>query len=407
MLMKLLYASLVCLMALIPFSTAFGCAYTVRDVGFADIGSVPYRLYYYVQNDTPTELVSMFRQISYAALIDSNVEAKIINIDSSTEQSNDEKEEIHNQAIKYHEFWGIKSFPAAILTSPDGRSLPLSLSKTDNPSKEEMWSVLDSAVISQKRIELTSSVVETYCAIILAQGEDTTENERAKKAIDDAIQRLDRIMSQMPRPIEKLPSVITIPRESSHSEKVLLWSLGIEKQEKPYAAAIYGRGRHIGQLFIGEKITADEVFNVISIIGQSCECGIDRAYLLGTMLPLRWGEKTQSELAKLLGFDVENPMIKTEMSQIMSTGSPTSQTEAPLSGYRETVVEFVESPSTSTVSPAQLRQLVSPEPANESNISRQGAFLSYKMALLIIGALALLIVIAGVFIILKARRRAS
>ena len=40
------------------YSQAFSCRYTVRDIGFTDIGSTPYRLYFYVDNNTPEEITS-------------------------------------------------------------------------------------------------------------------------------------------------------------------------------------------------------------------------------------------------------------------------------------------------------------------------------------------------------------
>ena len=154
----------------------------------------------------------------------------------------------------------------------------------------------------------------------------------------------------------------------------------------------------------------NEIFNTLSIIGESCECGADRGWLLGTRIPLRWGEKAQSELADHLGFDVENPMVRTEMSQILfqgtsaGTSSLTRNIGSPLEEYSETVVEFETGQATSSVSPAQFRQLVSQESAT-TDIRSQGFLQLYRTALFIAAGIVLIVLAGGVFIMLRARRR--
>ncbi|MFC1715304.1 hypothetical protein ACFL6S_16665 [Candidatus Poribacteria bacterium] len=420
--MKLLCAVAIYLVGCLLFSAAFGCVYTVRDVGFADVGSAPYRLYYYVRNDTSEELTSTFRQISYVALMDSNVEAAIINVDQREDNLGTEANAAYDQAMKYADFWNIQSFPAAVLTSPTGRSLVLPISVSDEPFRETIWSVLEGVVISPGRNEILSAAISTYCVIVLVQGNNATENERARKAVDDAVQELSKIMSQMPDSIEKPPEVMVMPPKSFSRERVLLWGLGVSEgvrqgsHIKPYVAVIYGRGRRIGPLLKGEEITAKEIFNILSIIGESCECGIDKRWLMGMMIPLRWGAKAQSEAVENLGFDVEDPMVKTEISQIMSKGIPagTVGTDVPERGargagppleeYSETVVEFKPGQAQAAVSPAQLRQLVSPE-SIATDMRGQGVFRPYQTVLLIISGIALLVLAAGVFIMLRARRR--
>ena len=95
MAMKLEWAMAMCLLScFLPFSVAFGCIYTVRDVGFVDIVAVPYQLYFYIREDTPKELASTFKQISYAALMNSNIKVEIINIDQGN----------NSQAMEYLSF---------------------------------------------------------------------------------------------------------------------------------------------------------------------------------------------------------------------------------------------------------------------------------------------------------------
>ena len=59
----------------------FACRYNVRDVAFVDFGRYPYRLYGFVNKDTPLEIKTSFEQIAYSALLDTNVVFELIDID--------------------------------------------------------------------------------------------------------------------------------------------------------------------------------------------------------------------------------------------------------------------------------------------------------------------------------------
>lgn len=395
---KLRWTTGICLLGCFFSSVAFGCRYSVRDVGFVDLGSAPYRLYGYIREDTPEELTTAFRQISYAALIDSNIEVSIVDAD---------REKDH-PALKYLHFREIKSFPAAILISPDGQSFVLPISLPNKPFKETLWSALDSVVSSPKREEIFQHIVRAYCVVLLIQGSDAAENKRAEEEAVGAIDTIARIMNQMPKPIEDPPYFIVIPPESRLQERILLWSLGVDEQEvsEPHIAVLFGRGRRIGPLLVGEEIMGRRLLNILYVIGQSCECGLDRRWMQGTMIPLRWDSKIQSEVVEVLGFDAESPMVKTEISQILFMG-PSVRGEAggpsgfSLGGfeYSEEIVEFEDEPSVAMISPAQFRDLSSPAPASAEENS------IFQMIFLISGGMALLILAGGALILLRARWR--
>ena len=63
---------------LVLFTSAFACKYTVRDMGFTDLGSTTYQLCMYVDNTTSQEAVATIERIAYAAFLDANVETEII-----------------------------------------------------------------------------------------------------------------------------------------------------------------------------------------------------------------------------------------------------------------------------------------------------------------------------------------
>ena len=82
------------------------------------------------------------------------------------------------------------------------------------------------------------------------------------------------------------------------------------------------------------------------------------------MLPAKWGKHAQSEVVKQLGFDAESPMVRTEISQILSSGSLMDNSTG-IEGYSEQTVQLENAASTATVSPAQLRQLATSESESE------------------------------------------
>lgn len=352
--MKIIFVLAICLSVCFLPSVAFGCAYTVRDVGFVDIGSVPYCLYF--QGDTPESLKSSLNQISYAVFMDSNVEVKTINVGQGKPQPD---RLVDNPAISY---------PTAILVSPDGHSLALKISDPNKPFKETAWSALEDVVTSPKREEILSSAVKAYCAVLLICGKESAEkNLDAEKAVKDAIAELSRIMTQMPKSIEEPPRLVSIPPELFSQERILLWSLGLNEKDlnEPCVAVLYGRGRRLGSLLKGDQITVNGVFNVLSVIGESCECGLSKEWILGTMIPLRWDRKTQSDLAKRLGFDPENPAVKTEISQILATDTFSvggSQQGSNFANYSEEAVKLEGGSTSNRISPAELHKLTSAQP---------------------------------------------
>ena len=98
----------------------------------------------------------------------------------------------------------------------------------------------------------------------------------------------------------------------------------------------------------GQEATPGEIERRIGLVGESCECELDRDWMQGKMIPLEWGTALQGEAAKTLGFDPENPRVKMEISQILKNGSGSggavesfAYSDDPLVGYSEVqVVNF-------------------------------------------------------------------
>ena len=143
--------------------------------------------------------------------------------------------------------------------------------------------------------------------------------------------------------------MIEIPRSALAAEKVLLWSLGIGESmpEEPVAAVVYGRGRRLGPLLEGEAITRTQLSTMLGLLGQDCECDLDRSWMQGPLVPMSWGMEQQAEVLKEVGFDAENPMVKTEISRILARGPSSGARRVALPGidsggligYKEMAIE--------------------------------------------------------------------
>ena len=130
------------------------------------------------------------------------------------------------------------------------------------------------------------------------------------------------------------------------------------------------------------------------------------------MLPARWDEKRQAQIAENLGFDPENPMIKSEMSWIIGRGY-SSYPRTPF-GYQELVIEpespndvneilpdpleHAEAPEPNTAEPILVEPISAPEPLAEGYLS-----LRYTICILI--GLCALVLVAGVVVLVRAKRK--
>ena len=330
-------ALLLCLWSCLQTHLAFACRYNVREVGFVDLQIEPYYLFGYVNDKTGTNFVSKFKQIADIGLENSNIRFEIINIDQQKD----------HPAMKLLDLQQVKSLPAAVLISPDGQPYPVPLAELGRSFEETLRSAVEEILTSPKREEILRKTIENYAVVLLIEGADTRENQRAKEAASKVIELISSQMDMLPKSIARPPVFVVIDSKFLKSEKILLWSLGLDGEEvsEPRAAVIYGRGRWIGPMFRGKEITEDNLTNVLFVVGQDCECGLDHRWLQGTMLPNKWDEKMNALVAENLGFDPENPMIKMEMSMIVRRGSysypgvPPKGPPLGTFGYQEIAIE--------------------------------------------------------------------
>ena len=421
-----------CAATLLNTQLVHACRYNVRDVGFVDLQIGSHYLFAYVDNDTPADVVTDLENIMNAALTDSTVYAEIVHVEEAK----------GHPAVEFLQKHKIESLPAAVLIAPDERSRPVPIDTSGDGLTKNFTAQLQTLLDSPKRKEILAQVTKAYGLVLLIEGKDAEENNAARKAAEAAIDTIEMHMDFLPKPIEKPPVLVALAQKSFDAEHILLWSLGLDpdKIQKPHIAMLYGRSRQLGPILTEEDLTEDIITNILSIIGADCECGLDRRWMQGTMLPVKWTEKTQSELVKSLGFDPENPMVKMEISMILRKGpmSPGAFDDirsfgaAPF-GYQEIEVQFEEVPEENNTEPAEPNQppaeIVEEEPQTpveepetseviktettqsvdgvpiEDSPMRQGpSATSLKMLVLIVLGVCVAVITIGVGILLRARR---
>ena len=79
---KYIYVVLMLLIDLALYTSGYPCKYTVRDIGFTDLGATDYILYIIVGNETSAEMRTSIHRIAYAAFLDANVTSEIIDMDA-------------------------------------------------------------------------------------------------------------------------------------------------------------------------------------------------------------------------------------------------------------------------------------------------------------------------------------
>ncbi|MBN2329909.1 MAG: hypothetical protein JXR73_22405 [Candidatus Omnitrophica bacterium] len=313
---------------------AWACRYNVRDVGFVHFGSNPYTLYGYIDGSVSEERRTAVQQIPFAALLESNIDWELIDLDQDGE----------HPALRYLESKSLQSEPALILVNEDEEALPIPIQQGEESFRDNLWETLDDVVTSGMREKIVRDAIRTYGVIVMIDGQDEAENQRVHQIVQEVIGRVAENMSALPKEIDSPPVMHRITLNDFADEKVLLWSIKADAGgREPQVAVVYGRARRIGQVLTGRQITGKSLIGVVSMIGLSCECGLDRNWMMGVMIPFRWTSEHSEEMARQLEFDPDNPLVKTEISQILSISasrSGPSGLDGLLMGYSEIAVDW-------------------------------------------------------------------
>ena len=303
-----------CLFAVALAGIALACKYSVRDVGFVDLTEEPYLLHLFLPEATDDGLARDARSIATATFLESNLELEVVTVDASVDP----------ELLALAKENGIERFPGALLVAPSGDGLNVSLpGGQGNPvSEDDLWTLMESTASSPKREAILETILDAFAVVVLLESDDQELNRAARTAIDGAIEEISRLMPKMPKPVDTPPNVLTIASDERDQESTLLFSLGFDLalDEEPQAAILIGRGRRLGPPLQGGLITKTKVQQMMALIGQDCECDLDRSWMQGPMVPLRWDSGQQKLAYDKLAFDPESPLVKAEISRILARG---------------------------------------------------------------------------------------
>ena len=299
--------------------SAWACRYSVRDTGFVDLGLEAYRLRWVPESGASAEV----RSKAELLLRDSNV---VWDEDPAG--------------------GGFPRTAGLYLRDVEGRILSLPL-----PNPSDATAVLrgvEMAVTSPLRERVYREGLRAYALVLLLEGTDGEANARVRQDVDSAITATARLLSSMPKPVETPPQMVAVSLKEQAAEKVLVWGLGLDpaSTDSPRVVLVFGRGRRLGSPLEGPLITQTALRDRLLLIGQDCECDLDRAWLKGPLLPGRWGRELQQAALDTLGFDPGNPMVRAEISRIVERGPQNPGRRRPPSsgtslGYSEESVETV------------------------------------------------------------------
>lgn len=300
----------VALILVFQASLTQACKYSVRDVAFVDLGVQPYLLRY-SHDDKDEALTKSIRAI----LKGTNIQFEYV---------------ASNQT-------------SMMIVAPDGRKLRM-----------EDGAALDSVnalVNSPLRQRLKNLSLQHHSVVMLINGSNAAANAIAKQSADTAATSINAVLDKLPKPIKRGPVVVVVDAKTARSERVLLWSLGLDEDQNDEAtiAIIYGRLRRLGPLLTAPPATNVDLIANMNLIGQDCECELERAWMTGPMIPHRWTTEDEAAAVNALDFDPGSPLVRSEIQRILargpSTGGPRNERigEArpidPLLGYSEVEIE--------------------------------------------------------------------
>lgn len=319
------------------------CRYTVRDVAFVDLGDENYRLVLKIADPQPATLGAVAE-----ALLDTNVSYEI-----------DELEDLSSESSK------------VTLHHPDGRSLDVDIWNQDGVDALKLNELTDSPL---RRVML-DEVFTHYAFVLFIEGESAEKNSRALEVIDGAFKELGKIYEHMPKAVGARPKLTTLSYDRRDEERTLLFALSADEiGSEPALAVMMGRGRRVGPVLVDEEISPTATFGILNSIGQSCECDLDRSWMQGPRVPLRWDAKTRARVIQDLSFDADNPFVRTEISGILARGPQNKQRDSGVSleealmAYEEIIIPTPELPE-STLADVNLEEASATEESPEESFA--------------------------------------
>jgi hypothetical protein len=291
---------------------SFACRYTVRDVAFVDLGDIPYRLFVYANKGESEGLVAAVNSVAEDVLLDANAVIEFVDTSPKTE----------HPALKYAT--EVKDFPAVIAVGPEEETLVLKEGLSVNQAEvtEELRELCSVFIDSPVRREMFQKLPEVHSVILVVDGTDADANATTQEMVVQTIPQVEQSLEFLPKPIKEPPHMIHLTAQTAVEERVLLWALGMNPNpsEATQVALLFGRGRKLGPILRFPEDPRRRFIRSLAVVGQDCECGLDRRWMQGPMVPHLWTTKDEKVAIEKLGFDPGNPLVKAEIDRILTRG---------------------------------------------------------------------------------------
>ena len=214
------------------------CRYTVREIGFSNIDAQPYQLKVLIKNTVSQDVISNFQRIPYALFLESNIEVNIVDINENNDSL------ISYAYNKLHD----KSLPSVFLCARDKSVVNIPFNERGEGIKEKIWALSEQIAGSDIRNLLLDKITSSFAVIMFFESNDKAKNNTLANEIQIAQNEFKEISGLLAKPMKEPPVIIKVPYISRNSEKILMWSMGLENLEKNESAVtiLYGRGRIIG-----------------------------------------------------------------------------------------------------------------------------------------------------------------
>ncbi len=339
------------LVVVLSASAALACRFTVRDIGFVELRGPEYSLVATLGTAGSTSadnlasaarspLDSWLSELG-RKLADSNVHLSIQHSSSPTgddELSNGDAERIVSLKL-------IRRDGGSLELSD---TLPSALTLESQNTAEEKATVdswLGENLFSETLDALGQSAINSFVQIVVIEGDDSQSNQAARQVADQAVEAIRKIEPMLPRPIAFPVRVRHIEFAQRSAEPILLWAVqdaavdnhdaarhsasvkaDAEATAPPILMVLYGRGRLAGPAMSGNAIELRETLAQLALVGESCECETDRAWMDERVIPFRWSSELRKQASTSLGFDPDSPLVQAEMTRIVSQGFNSART---------------------------------------------------------------------------------
>jgi len=264
----------------------FGCRFTIRDIGYTRLNIETYVVQLKTDTVLNMALVNHFKNIANSYSINSNI----------------------NYSISH------KPGQSPVLTCRN--SVGKIIVQEKNISGNGIEAFYKKLLYSPVQKMMYNQIGNVFAFVVGFYDDDS---KHVDNVINKAFEQFIKISPNLDKKVDESLMKIVIRKEKLGEEQLILNALGIDtKSSLPVVVVLYGRGRLTGVPLAGDDITTHNLLNQLVTLGTDCECGIDLSPLLQQAIPFNWSTEINQSVTNMLDIDVENPMVLTEMSRILS-----------------------------------------------------------------------------------------